>query len=89
MDNLDTKPDFGIENTLDTAGTGDSNLLNNLFAESALADPDKVIPIKDDDGKGPDGKADPTKLAGKDDDIPDNIAEDPNALTNFLLGEEQ
>ena len=93
MAELDTSPDFGIENTMsvDTAGAGDANLLNDLFApETSTADPDKVTAIADDkDGLGPDGKADPTKLAGKDDDVPDKTAKDPNALTNFLLGEEE
>lgn len=91
---LDTNPDFGIENTMsvDTAGQGDANLLNDLFApETSTADPDKVTALAegDDDGKGVDGKADPTKLAGKEDDVPEGIAKDPNALTNFLLGDEE
>ena len=95
MAELDNKPDFGIENTMsiDTAGAGDANLLNDLFAtETSTADPNDLTAITDDDddnkdGKGPDGKADPTKLAGQDDNVPDSIAKDPNALTNFLLGD--
>lgn len=98
MAELDTKPDFGIENTMsiDTIGAGDTNLLNNLFApETSTADPNTIKPIdggdkgEGADGKGTDGKADVTKLAGKEDDIPSGTAEDPNALTSFLLGEEK
>ena len=85
MAELDTKPDFGIENTMsiDTGGQGDINLLNNLFApETSTADPDTVTSIDSD------GKVDPTKLAGKEDDVPDNVAADPDALTKFLLGDD-
>lgn len=101
MAELDTNTNFGIEETMsrDTAGTGDQNLLDNLFSsESSTADPNDVSSIDDDDDnnndnnsvgsskKGPDGKANVTSLAGKDDDIPESTANDPDALTNFLLG---
>ena len=96
MVKLDANPDFGIENTMtvDTAGAGDTNLLDSLYAsESTTADPEKVTAIKDgaddkDGAMGPDGKADPTKLAGKEDKVPENIATDPTALTDFLTQEE-
>jgi len=91
MAEIDTDQAFGIEKTMsmDTGGAGDANLLNDLFApETSTANPDDVTAIDNDGGskKGPDGKADPTQLAGGEDDVPATKASDPEALTNFLLG---
>jgi len=91
MAEIDTKPNFGIENTVDTSGAGNQQLLDNLFeTESVSADADDVSAIDNtDDGKGPDGKADPTQLAGGEDDVPETAANNPDSLTNFLLGGEE
>jgi len=93
MAEIDTDQAFGIEKTMsvDSFGAGDANLLNDLFApETSTADPDDVTAIQTDTAskKGADGKANPTKLAGEEDDIPENAAASPEALTNFLLGED-
>ena len=90
MAELDAKPDFGIENTIDIGEQGDKNLIDSLLSpDTSTANPDDVSEIdKPNDGKGPDGKADPTQLAAGDDNIPENKAKDPLALTNYLLGED-
>jgi hypothetical protein len=92
MAELDTAPNFGIEDTI--GGVGNQELLDGLLdTESSTADPKDISSLEDentegntDDGKGPDGKADPTKLAGKDDNVPAASSKDPDALTDFLLG---
>jgi len=93
MAEIDAKPDFGIQNTMDTSGAGDQTLIDNLLSpDTSTASPAGVTAIEEGaaataDGKGPDGKADATELAGKEDgDVPASKATNPDSLTNFLLG---
>jgi len=100
MAELDTTgQDFGIENTMsvDPAGAGDQNLLNDLFSDddkSVSANPDDLSAIEDGDDGGDDKKKTPP--ASDADDQKDKKkkteqppANDPTALTNWLTSEEE
>lgn len=89
--NLDT-PDFGIENTMEISGTGDTSLLNDLIApETSTNHPDDVTPNKEDIEKADEVKKDVAKdIKGEEgNDIPDDVAKKPDSLTDFLLGNEE
>lgn len=86
MAELDIKPNFGIENTMDIGSLGNTELLNDLFApETSTADPDNISSIEEESKnvKTEDVKKPLT------DDVPEDKAKDPVALTNFLLNDEE
>lgn len=78
---------FGIENTmsLDDAGMGNTKLLDSLYETEG--DPDKVKPIDNEEDKTAAEVEDTSKK--EEEDVPDKTAKSPEALTNFLLGEEK
>lgn len=94
MDGLDntSKGNFGIQatSTLDdtSAGTGDQDLLNGLFSEGDNADPDSLKSIEEEEEQGQENKKPAGKKTTTTEEPPEEVAEDPDALTNFLLGEE-
>jgi hypothetical protein len=98
MDGLE-KPNFGIENTVDVdlGAAGSQDLLNDLMSpETSTASPDDVSSInKDDDNKGDDNKlsdedkAALAKKAKEDENVDDDTASSPDALTDFLLKDEE
>lgn len=95
MKNLETAPDnFGIEKTMDvdfnTAGNQD--LLNDLMApETAAASPDDVKSIDDgDDNKNlsDEEKAELAKKVKANENVDDDTASNPDALTDFLTSDD-
>lgn len=77
MDGLDTKPNFGIENTSETAA-GNTQLLNDLYEpETNSGDADDLEEITTEDTTTDNGE-----------NVDEETAKDPDALTSFLLGED-
>ena len=71
--------EFGV---VDNSDGNSDNTPDPLTAPDPTANPDDVTAIDNDGGskKGPDGKADPTQLAGGEDDVPATKASDPEAF---------
>ncbi len=78
-------PNFGIQST-DMGGFGDTNLLNDLVApETSTANPDDITSVETTTEET--SQAPIQTTAGET--IPEEVAKNPTALTDFLLGDEE